>query len=472
MALISESWERPSQPLDSIIKIDNFKFISNPSQRSSSTSGGRPAIFVNTSKFNVDSINQTIVDIPWGVEATWCLISPKNVTSSSVVKRIAVCSFYSKPNSRKKTVLLDHLSQTFHQLSAKFGSGLYWIFGGDMNDLNIQPVLNLSPAMKQCVQSPTRLNPPQILDVFITDLSLFYQSPVVEDPLQVDIDKEGADSDHLLVTITPIGTFNDKKNVVKRKIQFRSLKNRGFQEMGNKLENFDWGNVLSITSADKQMEMFQKEIANMFNESFPEKTIVFLNDSQPFYNEKLLLLKKKKKREFSKHRKSSKYLSLSKSYKEELLKSKRRFYRDKVRTLRKSNPRQWHKVLKKLITNDVPDEKVEVEAIKHLNDSEQVEEIANKFARVANLYEPLDRSKITIPSFTSDDIPRVSCAEVKEILENMNANKSCRKSDVPAKVLKKFAGFLCGPLTEIINNCIQSGTWPDYLKHDVILRKV
>ena len=206
----------------------------------------------------------------------------------------------------------------------------------------------------------------------------------------------------------------------------------------------------------------------MFDESFPEKSIVFLNDSQPFYNEKLLLLKKKKKREFSKHRRSNKYLSLSNSYKEELLKSKRRFYRDKVRTLRTSNPRQWHKVLKKLITNDVPDEKVEVEAIKHLSDSEQVEEIANKFARVANLYEPLDRSKITIPSFTSDDIPRVSCAEVKEILENMNANKSCRKSDVPAKVLKKFAGFLCGPLTEIINNCIQSGTWPDYLKHEVV----
>ena len=96
--------------------------------------------------------------------------------------------------------------------------------------------------------------------------------------------------------------------------------------MGNRLENFDWGNVLSITSADKQMEMFQKELSIMFDESFPEKSIVFLNESQPFFNEKLLLLKKKKKREFSKHRRSSKYLSLSNSYKEELLKSKRRFY--------------------------------------------------------------------------------------------------------------------------------------------------
>ena len=47
-----------------------------------------------------------------------------------------------------------------------------------------------------------------------------------------------------------------------------------------------------------------------------------------------------------------------------------------------------------MINNDVPDEKTEVEDIKHLTDSEQVELIAEKFAEVAILYEPLDRSKI------------------------------------------------------------------------------
>ena len=121
-----------------------------------------------------------------------------------------------------------------------------------------------------------------------------------------------------------------------------------------------------------------------------------------------------------------------------------------------------------MINNDVPDEKTEVEDIKHLTDSEQVELIAEKFAEVANLYEPLDRSKIQIPSYSSDDIPKVTCAEVLGILENMDTNKSCRKTDVPAKVLKSFAKLLCGPLTVIINNCIQSGTWPDYLKHEMV----
>ena len=57
---------------------------------------------------------------------------------------------------------------------------------------------------------------------------------------------------------------------------------------------------------------------------------------------------------------------------------------------------------------------------------------------------------------------------VKEIMENMNINKSCRKTDIPARVFKTFANVLCGPLIVIINNCIRSGVWTDYLKHEIV----
>ena len=70
LCLISESWERPNEPLDTVIKIKDFCIISNPHQRAASISGGRPAIIANTEKFTVDNINQSLVSIPWGVEAT------------------------------------------------------------------------------------------------------------------------------------------------------------------------------------------------------------------------------------------------------------------------------------------------------------------------------------------------------------------------------------------------------------------
>ena len=50
----------------------------------------------------------------------------------------------------------------------------------------------------------------------------------------------------------------------------------------------------------------------------------------------------------------------------------------------------------------------------------------------------------------------------------MDTKKSCRKTDVPPKIFKTFANEMCRPLTQIINNCIKSGVWPDYLKHETV----
>ena len=85
-----------------------------------------------------------------------------------------VGSIYCKPDSRKKSILLDHIAEVFHMMSSKYEKGLHWILCGDTNDLKIQSILQLSSKLKQVVQHPTRLNPPKILDPIITTLSGFY----------------------------------------------------------------------------------------------------------------------------------------------------------------------------------------------------------------------------------------------------------------------------------------------------------
>ena len=266
-------------------------------------------------KDNIQIFPYIMASIPWGVEATWCLLSPKNSTNSSLIKKIAVCSFYCKPGSRKKTLLLDHIAQTFHLLSAKFRDGLYFLICGDKNEMGIQQILNLSPDLKQTVENATRLNPDQVLDVIITDLHKYYQSPVIKDPLEPDPDKAGAASDHLTVVMSPIGSLNDRKTRIKKKIEFCPLNDQGFNEMGNKLSSFDWGQVLSLKSADSQMEAFQNNLFSLFSESFPMKTKIVFNESQEFFTDKLVMLKRKKKSEFKKHRRSDKFLSLHQTYK-------------------------------------------------------------------------------------------------------------------------------------------------------------
>ena len=117
---------------------------------------------------------------------------------------------------------------------------------------------------------------------------------------------------------------------------------------------------------------------------------------------------------------------------------------------------------------DEKDDKLIVENIRNFSDEKQAELIANKFAQVSNEYDILDRSAIEIPSFTSDDIPRVSEAEVKEVLENLKTNKSERKTDIPSKVFKKFSQYLSKPLSLLINNAIEMGHWPEFLKVEYV----
>ena len=134
LLFMSESWEREHLTLDQIIKLDDHTVISNVSQRTGK--GGRPAIIANHRKYQVQNITNTVVQIPWGVEAVWCVLTPHNVTHDSNVQKIACCAIYSKPKSHCKTLLLDHISDAFNILNTKYGRGLHFILAGDTNDLN------------------------------------------------------------------------------------------------------------------------------------------------------------------------------------------------------------------------------------------------------------------------------------------------------------------------------------------------
>ena len=462
LVCVSESWARKSQPIEEVLKMDNYTVICNPNLRRQI--GGTPAIIVNASKFIVD-----IPDItpPWGAEIVWCVLTLKNTTTSSLVKRLVVGSFYSKPGSRKKTELLDHIAETVHYFCSKYPDSVSFCISGDKNDMSIDSILSLRPDFKQCVEDPTRLSPPAILDVIITDLGKFYRKPVCEPALEVDEDKEGTDSDHLMVLMQPLDNFNNKKGSLKKQVQYRPLNDAGYSAMENNLNEYDWSFLYDIQSSDEQMLTFHNQLYEMFNESFPMKSKTFFSQTEPWFTEKLSTLKRKKEREFSKHRKSQKYKDLHKIYKNELSVAKTKYYDLKLRNLRSTNPRSWYRSLKKIMNND-SEEKIEVDSIRHLTDTEQVEAIASKFAEISNSYDCLDRSQINIPEFTPDQVPVVTVAEVIEILKGMDSNKSTRPGDIPVKIFKRFATQLAQPISNMINQAIVTGVWPDFLKLEIV----
>jgi hypothetical protein len=170
----------------------------------------------------------------------WAVLTPKNVTNASKIQKIMVGSIYSKPDSRKKSVLLDHIAQVYNLYSSRYRNGLHWISAGDTNDLKLVDILNLSPRFKQVVQNPTRLDPPRMIDPIITTLSDYYQEPECLPPLDPDPDNSGKPSDHLMVVMAPISVvnnnFSDKLLKMKRR-KCREFHKKRKSKKWIKLEN-------------------------------------------------------------------------------------------------------------------------------------------------------------------------------------------------------------------------------------------
>ena len=82
--------------------------------------------------------------MPIDVEVAWALLTPKYRSPQSKVKHIAVASVYYSSTQTRKSDFLDHITESYNLLCAKYGSDLKFLIVGDINRLNIKPILNLT----------------------------------------------------------------------------------------------------------------------------------------------------------------------------------------------------------------------------------------------------------------------------------------------------------------------------------------
>ena len=466
LIFMSESWERENLTLDQIIKLENYTIVSNVSQRTGA--GGRPAIFVNNAKYEVRNITNTLAQIPWGVEAVWCIITPKSTTNDSTIQKIACCALYCKPNSKKKTLLLDHISEAYNTLKTKFNRGLHFVIAGDTNDLKLDAILNLDQNFAQIVTKPTRMNPPAVLDPIIMSLAKYYQEPSCLKPLDPDSNKNGAPSDHRIVLTRPINTIDNKPIRNVRKVVVRPIPQSGLDLYRDWLMDQTWDQVYQAESAHTKAEIFQKMLVHKYDEIFPQKIRNISSDDQPWITFKMKKLDRKRKRVFHKERRSEKWRKLDKLFKNEVKNAKAEFYKNKIEELKLKNPKQWYSCLKNITAFDqLKNEELNVEEIRHLSSQEQADIIAKEFARIQNEYQPLNKDDIVIPTFTENEVPHFSPAQVWFALRKLNTNKATVTGDIPAKLIKEFAAYLAEPLADILETSVGRGEYPKIYKFEI-----
>ena len=158
--------------------------------------------------------------------------------------------------------------------------------------------------MVKVVESPTRLNPPRLLDPIITTLVKYYQIPECQRPLDADAGSGGAQSDHLCVKFTPLNVINNQPARKKRVVKVRPLPKSGHKQLEEGLSEETWDLVTSVETAHEKALAFQSISLEAVNKFFPEKEVTFTSDDQPWINLRIKTEKRKRKRIYSKHRKS------------------------------------------------------------------------------------------------------------------------------------------------------------------------
>ena len=260
ICFVSETWDISHLPkgvtLPECIQMENYEWVQNVVQRN--RNGGKPAIFVSNRNFHITKICPEKVTVPVGVEIVWTLLTPKCRLKNTRVKHIAAASVYYSSKYTKKDALIDHISEAYHVLCSQYGSDLKFLICGDFNRLNIKPILNLSPDLRQVVKVPTRRNPDAILDLIITNIPALYESPTTLAPLENDDDEPGVPSDHLIVVMNPLTNTSLSEAKRYRIINYRPFPESGIKEMGLWLQEQKWNDIYSIKDPNDKAVKFEQ----------------------------------------------------------------------------------------------------------------------------------------------------------------------------------------------------------------------
>ena len=428
------------------------------------TGGGGSAILVNCRKW----IGQQLTDIivPQGLEVVWVKVSPKY---HSTLKILIVCGIYSKPNSRKKSILSDHLATNYHSLKTKYPEARF-LFLGDFNCYKPDDILLLSPQLRQVVHYPTYGD--KVLDLIVTDMHALYHPPLSNQPLLPDNPAVAAPSDHVGNLLVPRYVHGVTSSRICRTITVRPITESQLAAIGKWFASQSWEDLDTLLDVDLQLETFTSSVFFLLDAVAPKKEIKIALSDPPWMNSRIKTAIRQRNREFDRHQKSEKWKKLMKKTKIMIRKAKKSFATNFISSLRGTDPHTWMKRLKKLgrpsFENDQAGWKFLSE---QLSDQALTDEIAEYFANISNDFIPVDASLLHLVPPGAHWVSEVQCTpselEVYNILKSSKITSSV-PSDFPTPIIKEFLPFLAKPAATIFKRAVISGVYPTRWKTEFV----
>ena len=303
ISFLSEVWEKKENIqhqacIEELLEMKGILYISTP--RPGLRRGGVTAIAASPKKFSLVKLH---IEIPHSLEVVWDLLRPRRAVGS--IKKIILCSFYCPPRSRKKTILIDHISTVLNKLKSDHPNAAT-IIAGDKNDLDERRILALDPSLVQLVRRPTRKD--KILSIVITDLRRFFIEPKVIDPIPVDNLERGVPSDHNGVLVEPLNNLEDTRGTMKVTKYVRPMPDSSVQQYRQSLGRIDWSVMIDSLSSSEMVNIFQKMTTDLVDIHFPLKKVIISPYDKPWINEELKALRRRRQRLYRKEGRSPAYL--------------------------------------------------------------------------------------------------------------------------------------------------------------------
>ena len=80
----------------------------------------------------------------------------------------------------------------------------------------------------------------------------------------------------------------------------------------------------------------------------------------------------------------------------------------------------------------------------------------------------MNANEIDVPYIKPGTSPQFSPWEIKKYIDKVKTNKATLPGDIPAKIVKNCSQILCVPMSHMINHSIETGSWPDSYKEELI----
>ena len=205
------------------------------------------------------------------------------------------------------------------------------IMFGDRNNLTVERLLSVDPALRQMMNFNTNKNQDKILDVICTDLFSGYQEPTILPAIKVDDGKDGVPSDHWGVEARPRTNQQQTKAAPKKEtLMVRRMPDSLVSSFGWTLAGQDWDSCLTAGMGSKEMvETFERKAGQLINEHFPLKKVTVTQGDLPYFTEELKSIRRQRNRVYTKEGKGKKYEELQSSFQEKL-KIEAQKYRNKI----------------------------------------------------------------------------------------------------------------------------------------------